>query len=190
MQIINENSTKKKKTIKCWLDTLQTQPRLIEMFFWETHVHFLVFEAWFTNAQSHLLGATNVYQMCLYVAHSQSFQLYQMTYVERQKLEEEEDDGSEIYVYTMAFSDYCRQYLRLNRKVTSRLLPCWIHRYKQTASVCRIDIVIVLLLPPRSEIGPLAEAKIWSMESRLHCEQGSMGNPRLPQTYPATNFET
>jgi len=28
-----------------------------------SHVHFLVFEAWFTNAQSRLLGATNVYQM-------------------------------------------------------------------------------------------------------------------------------
>ena len=56
---------------------------------WEPHVHFLVFEAWFTNAQSRLVGATNVYQMRLYVAHSQSFQLYQMTYVERQKLEEE-----------------------------------------------------------------------------------------------------
>ena len=72
---------------------------------WEPHVHFLVFEAWFTNAQSRLLGAMNVYQMRLYVAHSQSFQLYQMTYVERQKFDEEEDDGSEIYVYTMAFSD-------------------------------------------------------------------------------------
>ena len=72
---------------------------------WEPHVHFLVLEAWFTNAQSRLLGATNVYQMRLYVAHSQSFQFYQMTYVERQKFDEEEDDGSEIYVYTMAFSD-------------------------------------------------------------------------------------
>ena len=30
-----------------------------------------------------------------------------MTYVERQKLDEKEDDGSEIYVHTMAFSDYC-----------------------------------------------------------------------------------
>ena len=59
---------------------------------WEPHVHFLVFEAWFTNAQSRLLGATNVYQMRLYVAHSQSFQLYQMTYVERQKFDEEEDE--------------------------------------------------------------------------------------------------
>jgi len=36
--------------------------------------------------------------MCLYVAHSQLFQLYQMTYVERKKLDEEEEDGSEIYL--------------------------------------------------------------------------------------------
>ena len=46
-------------------------------------------------------------------------------------------------------------------------MPCWIHRYKQTASVGRIDVVIVLLLPPRSVIGPLFEGKIWSMVSRL-----------------------
>ena len=39
------------------------------------------------------MGATNVIQMSLYVAHSQSYQLYQMTYVERQKFDEEEDDG-------------------------------------------------------------------------------------------------
>ena len=57
------------------------------------------------NAQSRLLDATNVYQMRLHVAHRQSFQLYQMTYVERQKFDEEEDDGSEICVYTMASSD-------------------------------------------------------------------------------------
>ena len=60
---------------------------------WEPHIHFLVFEAWFAIAQSHLLGATNVYHMSLYVAHSQSYQLYQMTFVERQKFDEEEDDG-------------------------------------------------------------------------------------------------
>jgi len=41
---------------------------------------------------------------------------------------------------------------RLYQKVTSRPLR-WIHRYKQTASVCRIYVVIVLLLPPRSVIG-------------------------------------
>ena len=39
---------------------------------WEPHIHFLVFEAWFTIARSRLLGATNVYHMSLYVAHSQS----------------------------------------------------------------------------------------------------------------------
>jgi len=50
-----------------------------------------LFEVWFTNAQSRLLGAT-------YVAHSQSFQLYQVTYVERKKLDKEEDYGSEIYL--------------------------------------------------------------------------------------------
>ena len=56
-------------------------------------INFLVFEAWFTIARSRLLGTTNVYHMSLYVAHSQSYQLYQMTYVERQKFDEEEDDG-------------------------------------------------------------------------------------------------
>ena len=33
--------------------------------------------------------------------------------------------------------------------------------------MCRIDVVIVLLLPPRSVIGSLFEGKIWSMVSRL-----------------------
>ena len=51
---------------------------------WEPHIHFLVFEAWFTIARSRSLGATNVYHMSLYVVHSQSYQLYQMTYVEWQ----------------------------------------------------------------------------------------------------------
>jgi len=50
----------------------------------------------------------------------------------------------------------------MHRKVTSRLLPFLIHRYKQTASVCHIDFVIVLLLPPHYVIGPLTEVKIWS----------------------------
>ena len=36
--------------------------------------------------------ALRMYQMRLYVAHSQSFQLYQMTHVERQKFDEEEDE--------------------------------------------------------------------------------------------------
>ena len=40
---------------------------------------------------------------------------------------------------------------------------------KQTASVCRIFDVIVLLHPPRSVIGPLSQAKICSMVSRLPC---------------------
>ena len=39
---------------------------------WEPHINFFVFEAWFTNAQRRLLGATIVYQMRWYVAHSQS----------------------------------------------------------------------------------------------------------------------
>jgi len=52
--------------------------------------------------------------------------------------------------------------------------------------VCHIDVVIVLLLPPRSVIGSLDEVKIWSMVSRLPSGvnkimvgQGSMGKPRL-----------
>ena len=39
---------------------------------WEPHIHFLLFEAWFTIARSRLLAATNVYHTSLYVAHSQS----------------------------------------------------------------------------------------------------------------------
>ena len=60
--------------------------------FSRSHIHFLVFEAWFTIARSRLFGATNVYDMSLYVAHSQSYQLYQMAYLERQKFDKEEDD--------------------------------------------------------------------------------------------------
>ena len=97
------------------------------------------------NAQSRLLGDTNVYQMRLSVAHSQSFQSYQMMYVERQKFDEEDDE--------INLRSKLLRTLRLHRKATSRQLPCWIQRYKQTASVCRIDVVIVLLLPPRSVIG-------------------------------------
>ena len=44
-------------------------------------------------SRSRLLGATNDYHTSLYVAHSQSYQLYQTTFVERQKFDEEEDDG-------------------------------------------------------------------------------------------------
>ena len=47
--------------------------------------HFPVEEAWFPIVQSCLLGATNVYHKRLFVALSQSYQLYQMTYVKRQK---------------------------------------------------------------------------------------------------------
>ena len=60
---------------------------------WEPHINFLVFEARFMIAESRLLGATNVYHMSLYVAHRQSYQLYQMTYVERQKFDDGEHDG-------------------------------------------------------------------------------------------------
>jgi len=67
-----------------------------------------------------------------------------------------------------------------------RLLPCWIHRYKQTALLCSTEFVIVLLLPPRSVIGSLDEVKIWSKVSRLPSgvnkimlQQGSMGKTRL-----------
>ena len=89
---------------------------------WEPLVNFLVFEAWFTNAQSRLSGDTNVYQMRLYVAHSQSFQLYQMTYVEWEKFDEDKDDGSKIYLYTMAFSEYyrlCKINMRVEDNVES-----------------------------------------------------------------------
>ena len=55
------------------------RPNQQEDLVWEPPINFLVFEAWFTIAQSCLLGATNVYHMSLYVAHSQSYQLYQMT---------------------------------------------------------------------------------------------------------------
>jgi len=79
-----------------------------------------------------LLGATNAYQMCLYVTHSKSVQLHMQRFMFTQ---------------------------RLYQKVTSRPLPRWIHRHKQTAMVCRIDIVIVLLLPARSVIDSLSQAK-------------------------------
>jgi len=75
---------------------------------------------------------------------SQSFQLYQMTYVER-------------FMYTQ----------RLYQKVTSCPPPRWIHRHKQTASVCLMYVVIVLLLPPCSVIGSLSQAKFLFMVSRL-----------------------
>ena len=55
------------------------RPNLQADLVWEPPVHLLVFEARFTIAQSRVLGATNVYHMSLYVAHSQSYQLYQMT---------------------------------------------------------------------------------------------------------------
>jgi len=38
------------------------------------HVHL------YTNTRRHLFGAENAYQMCLYVAHSQSFQLEKHKY--------------------------------------------------------------------------------------------------------------
>ena len=52
---------------------------------WRPAMHFPVAEAWFPIVQSRLLGATNVYHKRLFVALSQSYQLYQMTYVKRQK---------------------------------------------------------------------------------------------------------
>jgi len=55
-------------------------PILVETWVWEPHVHFLVFEAWFTDARRRLLGAKNGYQMLLYVAQSQSFQLEEHKY--------------------------------------------------------------------------------------------------------------
>ncbi len=73
------------------LSLANARPNLVENWVWEPHAQFLVFEAWFQNARRSLLGAKNVYQICLYVAHSQSFRLYQMTYVERQKLDKEDD---------------------------------------------------------------------------------------------------
>ena len=60
--------------------------------------------------------------MRLYVAHSQSFQLYQMTYTERQIFNEEDDDGSKIYLCMMAFSEYyrlCKINMRVEGKVES-----------------------------------------------------------------------
>jgi len=48
------------------ITTYNVRPRLIVSLIlrrvWEPHGHFLVFEAWFTNAQSCLLGAMNIYQ--------------------------------------------------------------------------------------------------------------------------------
>ena len=52
---------------------------------WRPPIHFPVEEAWFPIIQSRLLGATHVYHKRLFVALSQSYQLYQMTYVKRQK---------------------------------------------------------------------------------------------------------
>ena len=51
--------------------------------------NFPVEEAWFPIVQSRLLGATNVYHKRLFVALSQSYQLYQMTYVKQQKFGEQ-----------------------------------------------------------------------------------------------------
>jgi len=56
---------------------------------------------------------------------------------------------------------------RLYQKVTLRPLPRWIHRYKVTASVCRMYVIIVLPLPPHSVIGSLSQVKIWFMVPRL-----------------------
>jgi len=39
-------------------------------------------------------------------------------------------------------------------------------------------IIIILLLPPRSVIGPLAEVRIWFMDKIVLCK-GSMGKHRL-----------
>ena len=72
--------------------------------FWEPHIHFLLFEAWFTIALSQLWGAMNVYHMSLSVAHGQSYQLYQMTYVEQQKFDEEEEDVT--YNITYIYKDF------------------------------------------------------------------------------------
>ena len=51
---------------------------------WRPPLHVPVEEAWFPIVQSRLLGATNVYHKRLFVALSQSYQLYQMTYGKRQ----------------------------------------------------------------------------------------------------------
>ena len=56
---------------------------------WWPPIHFPVEEAWFPIVQSRLLGATNVYHKRLFVALSQSYQLYQMTYVKRQKFDKQ-----------------------------------------------------------------------------------------------------
>ena len=55
-----------------------------------------------------------------------------------------------------------------------------------TELIANIDVVIVLLLPPRSVIGSLNEAKIWTMVSilpfsvnKITLREGSMGKPRL-----------
>ena len=45
-----------------------------------------------------------------------------MTYVKRQKFDEEKDDGSKIYLYTMAFSEYyrlCKINMRVEGNVES-----------------------------------------------------------------------
>ena len=135
---------------------------------WRPPIHFPV-EASFPIVQSRLLGATNVYHKCLFVALSQSYQLYQTTYVKRQKFGE--------------------QASQLDRKRASLLLqPCWIRTNELQASVCRIVRVIVfpsllvLWLDIKSSqilargTGHSHQA-VWKFE--FSSAQGSMGIPRL-----------
>ena len=70
---------------------------------WRPPIHFPVEEAWFPIVQSRLLGATNVYHKQLFVALSQSYQLYQMTYVKRQKFGEQASRKEDDIVYKMSF---------------------------------------------------------------------------------------
>ncbi|MGL4614991.1 MAG: hypothetical protein ACRCVV_14050, partial [Shewanella sp.] len=97
---------------------------------WEPHAHFLVFEAWFTNVQSRLLGATNVYQMRLYLTHSQSVQLYQMTNVERHQFKRKQLVMGEIKLFEASnqLNQLLRkliQFFEAVRNTTHAGDPCW-----------------------------------------------------------------
>jgi len=74
-----------KQCFELWLAWL-TYPSLIEMWSGNHMYIFSYLGRGLRMPRAVLLGATNVYQMRLYVAHSQLVQLYQMTFVERQKL--------------------------------------------------------------------------------------------------------
>ena len=139
---------------------------------WRPPMHFPVEEAWFPIVQSRLLGATNVYHKRLFVALSQSYQLYQND-----------------YTFKINFGSKLSRTLSTDGKRASLLLqPCWIRMNELQASVCRIVRVIVFpsLLVLWLDIKSSqilargtghSHQTVWQIE--ISSAQGSMGIPRL-----------